>query len=143
MVFKRESVEERLKKLSELFRFFEIHRELTYERFVEDITISLAIERASALAAEIIIDILSHILTSEYNLFPETYEEAIELSSNQKIFSDDLYKKLKGLGGYRNILIHEYLELDYKEVHKNFKKLVDVIPHFQKELIQYIDRKGN
>ncbi|MBI4653672.1 MAG: hypothetical protein HY752_01520 [Nitrospirae bacterium] len=39
------------------------------------------------------------------------------------------------------MLIHEYLELDYKEVYKNFKKLIDVIPNFQKELIQYIDRR--
>ncbi|MBI4653677.1 MAG: hypothetical protein HY752_01545 [Nitrospirae bacterium] len=85
MVFKRESVEERLKKLSELFRFFEIHKELTYERLMEDITVSLAIERASALAAEIIIDILSHILTSEYNLFPETYRKGYTLSWNEPI----------------------------------------------------------
>ncbi|MDP3296875.1 MAG: DUF86 domain-containing protein [Thermodesulfovibrionia bacterium] len=102
----------------------------------------MAVERASALAAEIIIDILSHILTSDHNLFPETYEEAIELSSNQKIITGALYKELKGLGGYRNILIHEYLGLDYGEVYKNFKKLVDVIPLFQREIIQYMDRRG-
>ncbi len=141
MVFKRESIEERLKKLSELFRFFELHKELTYDGLVADITIRLSVERASALTAEIIIDILSHILTSEHNLFPETYEEAIELSSTQKIITDALYKELKGLGGYRNILIHEYLDLDYEEVYKNFKKLIDAIPHFQREIIQYIDRK--
>jgi len=143
MVFKRESIEERLKKLSELFRFFELHKELTHERLVADITIRLSVERASALAAEIIIDILSHILTSGHNLFPETYEKAIELSSTQKIITDALYKELKGLGGYRNILIHEYLDLDYEEVYKNFKKLIDAIPHFQREIIQYIDTRDN
>ncbi len=141
MVFKRESIEERLKRLSELFRFFEIHKNLTYDSLISDITISMAVERASALAAEIIIDILSHLLTSDHNIFPETYEDAIELSSSQKIITEALYKELKGLGGYRNILIHEYIGLDYGEVYKNFKKLVDVIPVFQREIIQYINNK--
>jgi uncharacterized protein YutE (UPF0331/DUF86 family) len=141
MVFRRESIEERIKKLNKLFNFFKLYKKLTYERLVEDITVSLAVERASALSAEIIIDIFSHILASDYNIFPETYEEAIELSLSKKIISKDLYKKLKGLGGYRNILIHEYLGLDYREVHKNFKKLSDAIPRFQTEIIKYINKK--
>ena len=140
MVFKRESIEERLKKLSELYRFFKLHKELSYEGLVKDITISLAVERASALAAEIIIDILSHILASRHNRFPETYEETIEISERENIITAVLYKELKGLGGYRNILVHEYLGLDYEEVHKNFRKLSDAILPFQKEIIQYIEK---
>lgn len=141
MVFRKESIEERIKKLNKLFNFFKLNKGLTYEKLVDDITIGLAVERASALSAEIIIDIFSHILASDHNLFPETYEEAIELSLSKKIISNDLYKKLKGLGGYRNILIHEYLALDYKEVHKNFKKLIDAIPRFQAEIIKYMNKK--
>lgn len=141
MVFKRQGIEDRLKRLLELYRFFELHRGLTYGKLIEDITVCLAVERASALAAEIIIDILSHMLASGHNLFPETYEETIEASMREKIITDSLYKEIKGLGGYRNILIHEYIGLDYEEVHQNFKKLTDAIPHFQKEIIQYIGRK--
>lgn len=54
MVYKRQGIEERLKRLLELYRFFEIHRGLTYKRLTEDITVGLAVERASALAAEIL-----------------------------------------------------------------------------------------
>jgi len=143
VVFKRESIDERLKKLAGLYSFFELHKDLSYDELVKDMTVSLAVERASALAAEIIIDILSHLLASEKNCFPETYEETIELSSNKALISDDLYKKIKGLGGYRNILVHEYLGLDYNEVHKHFKKLIDSIPQFQKEILLYMDKKSN
>jgi len=142
VVFKRESIDERLKKLSGLYSFFELHKDLSYDELVKDMTVSLAVERASALAAEIIIDILSHLLASEKNCFPETYEEAIELSSNKTLISGDLYKKIKGLGGYRNILVHEYLGLDYNEVHKHFKKLIGTIPQFQKEILLYMDKKS-
>jgi uncharacterized protein YutE (UPF0331/DUF86 family) len=141
MVFKRESIDERLKKLAGLYSFFELHKNLSYDELVKDITVSLAVERASALAAEIIIDIMSHLLASEQNCYPETYEETIELSSNKSLISEDLYKKIKGLGGYRNILVHEYLGLDYDEVHKHFKKLIGAIPKFQEEILRYMDKK--
>jgi uncharacterized protein YutE (UPF0331/DUF86 family) len=140
MVFKRESIEERLKKLAEIYRFFELHKELSYDGLVRDITVTLAVERASALAAEIIIDVLSHILASRHSLFPETYEETIEIAARQEVITDTLFKQLKGLGGYRNILIHEYIDLNYHEVYKNFRKLTDVIPYFQSEIIQYIEQ---
>jgi uncharacterized protein YutE (UPF0331/DUF86 family) len=141
VVFKRESIDERLKKLAGLYSFFELHKDLSYDELVKDMTVSLAVERASALAAEIIIDILSHLLASEQNCFPETYEETIELSSQKALVSDDLYKKIKGLGGYRNILVHEYLGLDYDEVHKHFRKLISSIPQFQKEILLHMDKK--
>ncbi|MEW6410567.1 MAG: DUF86 domain-containing protein [Nitrospirota bacterium] len=143
MVFKRESIEQRLKKLIELYKFFDLHKSITFERLQKDITLSFAVERASALAAEIIIDVLAHILSSDSNIFPDTYEETIKLSYRNKIISEKLYKNIKGLGGYRNILIHEYLVLDYNEVYKNFKKLVKVIPSFEREILLYIDRKSN
>ena len=84
---------------------------------------------------------MAHLLASEQNCYPETYEETIELSSNKALISDDLYKKIKGLGGYRNILVHEYLGLDYGEVHKHFTKLIGAIPQFQKEILRYMDEK--
>lgn len=143
MVFKKESIEQRLKKLRELYRFFDLYKSITFERLQEDVTLSLAVERASALAAEIIIDVFAHILSSECNIFPDTYEETIRLSYRNKIIPEKLYKDIKGLGGYRNILIHEYLALDYNEVYKNFKKLVKVIPSFEREILLYIDRRGS
>jgi uncharacterized protein YutE (UPF0331/DUF86 family) len=141
VVFKRESIDERLKKLAGLYSFFELHKDLSSDELVKNLTVRLAVERASALAAEIIIDILSHILASEKNCFPETYEETIQLSSDKNLISDNLYKKIKGLGGYRNILVHEYLALDYDEVLKHFKKLIISIPQFQKEILLYMDTK--
>ncbi len=143
MVFKKESIEQRLKKLREIYKFFDLHKSITFEQLQKDITLSFAVERASALAAEIIIDVLAHILSSDSNIFPDTYEETIKLSCRNKIISEKLYKNIKGLGGYRNILIHEYLALDYAEVHKNFIKLVKVIPSFEREILLYIERRSN
>ena len=40
---------------------------------------------------------------------------------------DSLYLKLKGLGGFRNVLAHEYMNLSDAEVFRNLNKMLKMI----------------
>jgi uncharacterized protein YutE (UPF0331/DUF86 family) len=42
---------------------------------------------------------------------------------------------MKGLGGFRNVLVHEYLGIDINEEYQNFQKALIVFRKFAKEIL--------
>ena len=73
------------------------------------------------LIAETILDFLEHILASKFDVISESYEDIIKNAMKYEIITENLYKDLKGLGSFRNILAHEYLELNDEQVYQNIK----------------------
>jgi len=51
-------------------------------------------------------------LASKFDVISESYEDIIKNAMKYEIITENLYKDLKGLGSFRNILAYEYLELN-------------------------------
>ncbi len=67
-------------------------------------------------SVQIIIDIACHIVT-KYNLGnPKTYSECVEILGKEKHLSSALTEKLLGMIGLRNLLVHEYVEIDMEKL---------------------------
>ncbi|MBN2372409.1 DUF86 domain-containing protein [bacterium] len=49
--------------------------------------------------------------------------------------STELFNKIKGLGGFRNILIREYIAIDIDEEYQNFQEALDVFKEFGREIL--------
>ena len=109
MVLKPKAVRARLLKLEEVIsRLEELHAAGVNQDF-RDIW---AVERGLQLAAEVVFDIGNHVLSAHFGVGAEDYEDILEQLSRQDVISDALRGRLKGLGGFRNILVHDYLRLD-------------------------------
>jgi len=111
---------------------------------LEDLTKSLSmrwtIERGFIAAATLIFDIADHILSAKFGIYPETYADSLKLLKDKGVISPDLYQKIKGLGGFRNILVHEYLKVDVDELYENFQRCFKVFPQFSKEVQEWLER---
>lgn len=136
MVYRRESLIKRIEKLKEYYSDIESYGEISLEEYLSDKKCKYAIERLLFLIAEDILDFLDHILSAKFNILSEGYEHILENSYKRGILTRDIYEKLKGLGGFRNILAHEYLKLNDEEVYRNFKKMRAILP----EIIPYLER---
>jgi len=74
---------------------------------------------------QIVIDISCHLVT-KYNLGnPKTYGECIEYLKQEKYLNSALAEKLLGMTGLRNILIHEYIEIDVEKLFALLDNLKD------------------
>jgi len=93
------------------------------------------------LIAETILDFLEHILASKFDVISESYEDIIKNAMKYEIITENLYKDLKGLGSFRNILAHEYLELNDEQVYQNMKKMIKISDRVLKELKDQIFMK--
>jgi len=136
VVYRRESLIKRIEKLKEYYSDIESYGEISLEEYLSDKKCKYAIERLLFLIAEDILDFLDHILSAKFSILSEGYEHILENSCKRGILTRDIYEKLKGLGGFRNILAHEYLKLNDEEVYRNFKKMKAILP----EIIPYLER---
>ncbi|MBU1111861.1 MAG: DUF86 domain-containing protein [archaeon] len=70
--------------------------------------------------------------------YPGSYRDVFQILQKNKMISSSLAKKMKDLVGLRNILAHEYGEIDLEILHEQASNL-DFIEDFTKEIVKYFD----
>lgn len=127
MIYRKDSLKKRIEQLKEYRYDLKEIGDISYEGYIRDKKIRYSIERLLFLIAENILDILDHILSSRFEIICDSYEDIIDKAYERNLLDETLYSKLKGLGGFRNVLAHEYLKLSHEEVYRNLKKMIEII----------------
>lgn len=127
MVYNKESLNKRLEKLREYAADINEFGSVPFEVYVKDKKTKYSVERLLLLISENVLDFLDHILSSTHGVVSDSYEEIILNAYRKGLLDDDLYGKLKGLGGFRNIIAHEYLKLNDEEVYRNCLKVKNML----------------
>jgi len=139
MVLRRNAIEERLKELDETLQELNKYSQIEVVSAQANLSRRWIIERGLIAAASLIFDIANHILAGHFGLYVETYEQSLRGLHDQAVISTELYHRLKGLGGFRNILVHRYLDIDPGELLDNFQKGLTVFPRFAQEILAWLD----
>lgn len=98
-----------------------------------------AIERYLQLAIESCIDIAELIISDQRLPAPLTSKETIEILGKEKIINEEFSKRFSKAVGFRNILIHDYLKIDYKELLRNLKENLKDFENFIKEVLKFLE----
>jgi len=117
MILRREVVRERLDHLRTVIRHLDELRASDRDRFLASYQLQWTAERGLQLAAQSVFDIGTHVLSGHLNVHPADYEDVIRLLAAHRVISPELEQRLRGLGGFRNILVHGYLEIDESRVY--------------------------
>lgn len=86
--------------------------------FVSDPLVYGNAERYLQLAIQAVLDVSNHIVADMDSRLPSDNKELFELLAARKILPVRLAKKLVSMAGFRNILVHEYLEIDRHRVYQ-------------------------
>ena len=92
-----------VRQLRELGRPEEIEDDVKEERFIVH-TLQLAVQNA--------LDVASHIVSDDRLGEPRTYRELFDLLCRHGWIGEELKESLRQMAGFRNLLVHEYAELD-------------------------------
>ena len=139
VVYNKTTAIRMLEKLKEYNRDLEVFVDISLSEYKINRISKYAIERIVFLITENVLDILEHYLSGKYKILSDTYEEIIENSFSNKVISQDLYNSLKGIGKFRNVLAHEYLELDDELIFNGFKRITSFLPEFVSEVEALIE----
>ena len=139
----REKIYDKLMMVDNYLSYlYKIKKEIKNEnQFIADFHFFGLTERYLQLLCQIIIDILNLIIIEQGIRKPESNQEIISILFNNKIISENLASRLDGIVGFRNILVHEYEEIDKKIVYKYLIEKIDDFEIFKKEILKYIKSK--
>ncbi len=133
-----ETIKERLRALEEYVFEIKKYQHLTKEYLESNLGELWKVEHGLQLAIECVLDIGNHIIAEENLGSPKTYKEIIEILGDKKVIPSELAKEMKGIAGFRNILIHDYIKVDVNEVHRNLQEGPKQFEQFIKIIIKYI-----
>ena len=103
---KKESIERCIRQVCE---YYAIPSEKPFEAdFMKQDAISANLQRA----AEQTIDLANHAIRKGKLGLPKDSRDSFDILAAAKVIPADLASKLKGMVGFRNILVHNYRELD-------------------------------
>jgi len=142
MVFPEESVIERLKKLEEVLAKLGERARITLEEYQRDTDARWIIERGLELGSSAILDIGNHVLAGAFQISVEEYEQILERLREKGVISPDLHSELRGLGGFRNILVHGYLTLNPDLVYEHYRRALRSFPRFIAEIERWLAQRG-
>jgi uncharacterized protein YutE (UPF0331/DUF86 family) len=123
---KKESIERCIKQ-SRTYYGLPADRPFTKDYLRQD-AVALNLQRA----CEQCIDLANYVIRVRKLGLPKDSRESFRLLASNRIIPEDLAKKLEGMVGFRNILVHEYQRMD-------FDLMIDVIENRLDDLLHFVD----
>ena len=116
-------IERRLERLNQCLLKLEPLKNKEKREFLEDPYLQDIVERNLEVATQACIDLANRIISMEQLEKPRDYYEAILRLGEAGILPLEFSQRLAPLAGFRNILVHEYLDIDWDEVYQNLQEM--------------------
>jgi uncharacterized protein YutE (UPF0331/DUF86 family) len=131
----------RLEALDTYLAELDHYAQYTFEEMVNDFVKYRAVQHSLQLAAQVIFDIASHIITADFHSRAQEYREMITELGKVGILEPDFAQRLAPLAGFRNILVHDYLVVDPVIVHDILINGRADLREFGKEITLYLQEQ--
>lgn len=102
---------------------------LTHEALRADLDVQWLVEHGLRLCCQNVLDIATHLTASAGAVAPD-YRGAIDGLAQLGVLPADFAAGLRGLAGFRNILVHGYLDVDLDIVHEVLTRRLDEFARF-------------
>jgi uncharacterized protein YutE (UPF0331/DUF86 family) len=130
-----------LDELSERLARLQPLRDRARSDFDQDPYLRDIVERNLEMAAQCCIDVSHRIISLEGAQKPVDYYDAILRMGELGVLAADFARHLAPLAGFRNILVHGYLAIDWDEVYRALHRLED-LERFAKSVRHWLAHKA-
>jgi uncharacterized protein YutE (UPF0331/DUF86 family) len=114
---------------------------VTAEAMRRDRKLQWASQHGLLIAAEALFDAGAHVLAGEFRESTDEYREIPERLLARGVISAETARRLESLSGFRNILVHEYAEIDLERIVLGLGRLDD-LEAFVADVESWLGRSG-
>lgn len=129
----------RLQKLDEYVEYLEDAQEYSFEEFASEVEAYSAVERNLQLSIEALTDMASHVVVDEDLGTFERAQDLPVILEEHGLISEDEQKTWKSMIGFRNVLVHEYVEIDRRTVYDALQHQLDDIRRLSHIFDRFLD----
>lgn len=136
-MFDADLVQTKLEKLQQYVALLEKLSKQPMESFVSDAFVRGNVERYLQLSIQACLDIGNHLLASNSTISPEAYRDIFIYLGEKNIIPQELAEKIAPLAGLRNILVHDYMEVDITRLFSFLKNDLTDFKRFAEHISLY------
>lgn len=140
MTLRRDFLWSALLELERVADALEAYRVLTTQDLEADLHRRWAAERGLLAGLTLIFQIADPILVARFRYEAETYEDLLRALRREGVITGSLYDQLRGAGGFRNILVHEYIRVDPAWVVEFLEKAPGAFRRFASEIRAWLSK---
>ncbi len=129
-----------MKRLEKTLQILQQSSKVPFEDLTSNDVLLSAVERNLQVAIECILDIGNHIIAEKGFETPEDNEDIIRILGDEAVIPSDFARRIKGIAGFRNILIHEYTGIDYGLLYNFLLYRLNDLREFAKHISTYLER---
>ncbi len=134
----RTRIKEIRKRLMTLDKNF---KDIPEEKFIKDEALNAAAERSLQVAIQACIDIANHIVASLGIDRPiKDTAEVFSSLAGENIIPKGFVETMTEITGYRNVLVHDYLEVDRHITYENIQKRLPDLARFAKHIEEFLEK---
>jgi uncharacterized protein YutE (UPF0331/DUF86 family) len=142
VVIRTDAIRARLLRLEEVVAKLVELRALPPAEIDQDFRNAWALERGLQIGAEVLLDVGDHVLSARFGASAADYEDILGQLGRRGVIDGDLAARLRGLGGFRNILVRGYLDLDPAQVREHLSHAPEDFDAFARALRAWLTAQG-
>jgi uncharacterized protein YutE (UPF0331/DUF86 family) len=128
-----------LDHLKQFIKKLELYQDMVdKKRFLTDPMAQDAILKALEQITEAMITIATMMIAQRGFRKAENNEDLFTILAEAKVYPAAFGEQLKGLGGFRNILVHDYININLELVYKNLKRGLPLFKTFARYIAKFI-----
>lgn len=132
----------RLAKLDEYVSRLKRFEPVGLQEYLDNQDMQAVVERYLQLSIQVCMDIANYIIARKRLNFPYEQENIFILLGKEGIIPVDLANRIKGVVSFRNILVHDYMEIDSEKVYRIFRNSFKDFDEFARAAVLFIEKQG-
>jgi len=136
----RALIRRRLADLQRNLQTLQQWKSVSYEDWAASTEKVWAVEHGLQTSIQIVLDIGNHLLVDLGENNVEDYSGVIVRLGTAGILPVEFSKRIRPMAGFRNLLVHEYAEVDLKEVYRILRDHLDDFEDFGKHIEAYLSK---
>ena len=125
----------RLQKLDSYLRVLRQMQTIPLDEYKSDDNIQTIVERKLQLAIQACMDIASYLIGQLGLAAPDEPHNVSAVLGQEGVISRGLAERMVGMVRFRNILVHDYLDIDATIVHRSLTGELEDFDQFSQEII--------
>jgi len=133
-----------LRKLSDLEEYLKQisdYQDITATQYSKDWKTQRIVERTLQMIIETSVDIAGHIISDKQFRIPASYADTFEVLFEEGLLEETLFKSLKKMATFRNIIVHNYDKVDAEIVVSVLQKNLNDFQEYKNTILKIIKNK--
>ncbi len=134
-----ETLRRRLEKLDKFIEYLEHAQTYSFEEFASNVEIYSAVERNLHLSVEALNDMAGHLVVDENLGSFERARDLPALLEEHELIDEEDRDTWQDMIGFRNVLVHEYADIDRRTVYNALQENLDDIRRLSHVFDRFLD----